>query len=153
VAKAVSVLRHHEGRRSRALETIPPTLWQARRHAILTLFAGRERPFAQLLNWYRHAELPPRTTIHWVDNSGNAEFHARLWRAAKVLSSRPEITGIAITRGDRGRTSDSFSSIHSHVASLYNTALRAMDADVIVTIEDDVAWFGSCPVRHVNFEE
>jgi len=135
------------------LETIPPTLWQARRHAILTLFAGRERPFAQLLNWYRHAELPPRTTIHWVDNSGNAEFHARLWRAAKVLSSRPEITGIAITRGDRGRTSDSFSSIHSHVASLYNTALRAMDADVIVTIEDDVAWFGSCPVRHVNFEE
>ena len=138
VVKAVSVLRHHEGRRSRALETIPATLWHARRHALLTLFAGRERPFQRLLNWYRHAVLPPRTTVHWVDNSGNAAFHARLWRAAKSLGSRSEITGITITRDDRRRTSGSFEAIHSHVASLYNTALRAMDADVLVMIEDDV---------------
>jgi len=138
VAKAVSVLRHHEGRRSRALETIAPTLWHARRHAILTLFAGRERPFPQLLDWYRRADLPPHTTIHWVDNSGSASFHARLWRAAKILGSRPEITGITITRDDRRLTSGTFEAIHTHVASLYNTALRAIDADVIVTIEDDV---------------
>ncbi len=138
VAKAVSVLRHHEGRRSRALETIAPTLWQARRHAILTLFAGRERPFPRLLDWYRRAELPPHTTFHWVDNSGSAAFHDRLWRAAKTLGSRPEITGINITRDDRRRTSGSFEAIHTHVASLYNTALRAMDADAIVMIEDDV---------------
>jgi len=138
VAKAVSVLRHHEGRRSRALETIAPTLWHARRHAILTLFAGRERPFPQLLDWYRRADLPPHTTIHWVDNSGSASFHARLWRAAKILGSRPEITGINITRDDRRLTSGTFEAIHTHVASLYNTALRGMNADVIVTIEDDV---------------
>ena len=137
VAKAVTVLRHHEGRRSRALETIAPTLWHARRHTILTLFAGRERPFSQLLNWYRHADLPPHTTLHWVDNSGSAAFHARLWRAAKMLGSRPEITGISITRDGR-RTSRSFEAIHTHVASLYNAALRAIDADVIVMIEDDV---------------
>jgi len=138
VAKAVSVLRHHEGRRSRALETIAPTLWHARRHAILTLFAGRERPFPPLLDWYRRADLPPHTTLHWVDNSGSATFHARLWRAAKSLGSRPEITGINITRDDRRLTSGTFEAIHTHVASLYNTALRGMNADVIVTIEDDV---------------
>lgn len=137
VADAVAVLRHHEGRRSRQIDTIPVTLWHARRHALVTLFAGRSEPLAPLVDWYCRAELPPQTVVYWVDNSRSADFRARLWEAAAKLGKRPEVQGVSIIRDDR-TCRPTFAGIHSHVASLYNRTLRAVSADAIVTIEDDV---------------
>jgi hypothetical protein len=132
------VLRHHDDRRSRAVEAIPGTLWHARRHLLLTLFAGRREPLPRLLNWYRNAELPPRTALHWVDNSGDSKFNGRLWRAAEALSSQGKVSSVTITRNQDRPPSASFEAIHSHIASLYNQALHSVSADVVITVEDDV---------------
>lgn len=138
VADAVSVLRHHEGRRSKALETIAPSLWHARRHTLVTLFAGRDEPFAPLLDWYLQAELPPHTEIEWLDNSGSALFHDRLWQAGQLLKQRPEVRSLRITRENARCPGNAHGAVHGHVARLYNEALRGLSADVVVTVEDDV---------------
>jgi hypothetical protein len=138
VPEAVAVLRHHQGRRNRAVEAIPETLWHARRHLLLTLFAGRRHSLSRLLDWYRQAELPPQTAIHWVDNSGDAKFHGRLWRAAEALSSQARVSRVTITREHHRPSTATFEVVHSHIASLYNNALHSVSADVVITIEDDV---------------
>lgn len=139
VPGAISVLRHHENRRSAALGTIPSTLWHARRHSFVTLFAGREEPLAPLMRWFAQAVLPPQTELEWVDNSGDQFFHDELWRRAASLSQkRPEITRIRIHRAPDRVPNASRLAIHEHVATLYNLALHGITSEVIVTLEDDV---------------
>lgn len=138
VGQAVSILRQHPQRRSLRTDTIPATLWAARRHALLTLFAGRAAVLDALVDWHMKADLPPMTEIEWLDNSDSPSFHARLLAAAAMLKHRREVKSIRVNRVTAQRASNGHPDLHGHVAKLYNDAIGGTSADVIVTLEDDV---------------
>lgn len=132
-------LRDHPLRRS--ITTRPQTantLWQARRHAIITPWSARWHCCEELASWFLKAELPPQTNIVWIDNSGDAKFETWLWRLAAKLRKRRQIQSIEI-RGVHGRAKDqTYEAIHTQVARLYNLAMTGRTEDIIITLEDDV---------------
>jgi glycosyltransferase involved in cell wall biosynthesis len=130
-------LSDHADNLHKRSERIAPALWHARRHAVVTLFAGRRDCLARLMRWYEAEDFPPRTHVVWVDDSRDAEFGALLRACAQRLRPRFEKLEVWSVRSPK-RPMDSFDNIHSHVADLYNEVLANVRGDIYLTVEDDV---------------
>lgn len=118
-------------------------LWKARSLAIVTLLAGRENVLDQWLNFLLHAELPPKTALYVVDNSGRPEFTERAYAACQQVASARDLSHLNFATSDQAYSSagvgaDFIRDRHRHVARLYTSLLPRVTEDLILTLEDDV---------------
>jgi glycosyltransferase involved in cell wall biosynthesis len=113
------------------------TLWHARRFAVVTLFAGRRRCLAPLMDWYMKETFPPDSHLIWVDDSDDAAFHSALCDYVKIL--RPRVASIVVWKNPcKRKDTSTLIGRHGHVADMYTRVIRSVLADVYLTIEDDV---------------
>jgi hypothetical protein len=105
------------------------TLWGGRAHAERTL------------DWLATADLPPQSTLYWLDNSGGKftatlreQWHQRLrrrfLRLAFIHGGAPYTAKPGEGLLDPGR--------HIHITRLYNRIFGRVTEDMVVTLEDDL---------------
>ena len=129
------VQRDHPGRRSRTA-SLADALWQIRPIGIVVLLAGRQALLERLERSLSDLGLPPNCSLTVVDNSGDAEFGARVVVMTSRLSSRMQ--RVTIIRDDSSASANDFEGIHCHVGGLYSRAVAATPEPLILTWEDDV---------------
>ncbi len=118
-------------------------LFHTRSLGILTLLSGRLTTYDRWVAFLRTAELPRRTSLHVVDNSGDPEFTRRVQQTAADLAAERRFDTISVTvRPDRytGREDEPYfvRERHLHIARLYADAMAAIHEDLVLTLEDDV---------------
>lgn len=118
-------------------------VWPVRTLAIASLLAGRDSTYERWERFLRTAELPRRTSLYVVDNSGDPAFGARVQRTCAELASARDLAQVTVLvrpeqhvpqpeQGyfDRAR--------HLHVARLYSDLFPRISEDLTLTLEDDV---------------
>jgi hypothetical protein len=136
---------HGEGRiqtQSRAGQ-MAQAVWEARSLAIVTLLAGRNDSFDGWTHFLRTAELPPKTALYVVDNSGAPEFSERaLSQCLQIANDRSLIhfDYATIGRPYAGDQNEPYlaKARHQHVAQLYSSVLPRVMEDTVLTFEDDM---------------
>ncbi len=145
--EAVIIKREHEEMRyweHHGSDQVLNDLWKMRSLGIVTLLAGREETFDNWRDFLLEADLPPRTSLYAVDNSGNPSFASRLFQTCRRIADERGFLHLDMARDDgrynpaegrpyldRGR--------HLHVARLYASALPRVREDLILTLEDDMS--------------
>jgi hypothetical protein len=115
------------------------TRWDTSHFAIVTLWAGHANA-ERTLDWLATAELPPHTSLYWLDNSGG-KFTAQL-RADWQQRLRPRFRRLALIHGGvpfrakPGNVLDPGRNVH--VARLYNRIFPRVSEEIVVTLEDDM---------------
>jgi hypothetical protein len=118
-------------------------LWRARSLAIVTLLAGRDATFGVWEHFLRHAELPPRTALYVVDNSGRDDFSRRALDACRAIADERGLSHVDFAvSGQPYRASAEepyfVRERHLHVARLYASVLPRVTEDLVMTLEDDI---------------
>jgi hypothetical protein len=118
-------------------------IWRARSLGIVSLLAGREQSFQRWTNFLLHADLPPKTSLYVVDNSGRPEFSQMALDTCQRIASIRGLTHLQFAINGQpyqgGHTEPYFvKSRHLHVARLYASLLPRITDDLILTLEDDV---------------
>jgi hypothetical protein len=118
-------------------------LWKARSLGIVSLLAGRDDTFARWAEFLLHAELPPKTALYVVDNSGRAEFMGKAFDACQRIADERRMLHLDFScLGQAYRPADSEPYLerrrHQHVASLYAAVFPRVGEDLILSLEDDV---------------
>ena len=137
------VMREHEhGRRRRNQEPLT-SIWRARSLGIVSLLAGRTSLLDKWTQFLLTAELPPRTGLYIVDNSGDSNFTRRVYETCMLIASQRKLShfDIAVTgRPYKLNANEPYltKKRHLHVAQLYAAALPRMTEDLVLTLEDDV---------------
>jgi len=129
-------VRRHDASRGRANQRTSAcqwAAWECRTYAIVTLDAGREGLLPMRERVLDTLDVPPGTKLYVLDNSRNPDYRRRVWdmlrnRMGVVYDWRDTVPDPALGRNAR----------NSHVCDLYNDILPGIDADYIVTWEDDV---------------
>ncbi|TCO61149.1 hypothetical protein [Actinocrispum wychmicini] len=119
-------------------------LWHARSLGIVSLLAGRHSTSARWEHFLLNAELPAKTALYVVDNSGSREFTAHVYAACERIAVARGLNHVDVgvtgqpyqmTPGqsylDRGR--------NVHVAGLYSSVFPRVREDLVLTLEDDIA--------------
>lgn len=117
--------------------------WEARSLAIVTLLAGRTETFARWINFLRHAELPPKTALYVVNNSGDRIFAHRAFDQCQQVASDRAFTHLdfaSVGRPYLAADDEAYLARerHQHVARLYSSVLRHVTEDTLMTLEDDI---------------
>jgi hypothetical protein len=142
-----TMMRVHPGSRSAAQNQDNGRLnnvWRARSLAIVSLLAGRDSTFPIWEEFLLEADLPPKTALYVVDNSGSPDFTARAFAACNRVAAERGFSHIDFrstgshyepTLGEpymsRGR--------HLHIARLYGEVIPRVREDLLLTLEDDIA--------------
>lgn len=118
-------------------------LWRVRTLGIVTLLAGRRSTFSRWADFLRAAELPPRTSLYVVDNSGDPEFGNLVSSTCQELAHARGLEQLAILpRPQRYRGSPDepyfVRERHLHIARLYAEVVRTVGEDLVLTLEDDI---------------
>ncbi len=118
-------------------------LWMARSLAIVSLLAGRDDTFGGWVNFLLHAELPAKTALYVVDNSGRPEFTQMTFEACqKVVSIRrlSHVNFAAFGQPYQPAVSEPYlvERRHLHIAQLYASVFPRVIEDLVFTLEDDV---------------
>ena len=142
---AIHMREHPHGRlNQRRLDGgILTDLWKARSLGIVSLLAGRISTLDRWTQFLLTAELPPKTALYIVDNSGDSNFtHRALNMCMRIAEQRalrhldyaiagqpykPDPSELYLTKRR-----------HLHVARLYATVLPRVTEDLVLTLEDDV---------------
>lgn len=135
----INHLRHFSNR-SGNLEAHEESLMRAYHFGFVTLWGGRDLNVSQqVLEWLETAEIPPFSSLHWVDNSGGT-MTAQLQHYAQKFRSRFQSITI-IDGGNPYQMADGepykSPARHKHVAYLYNRVLPKLKDEIIVFLEDD----------------
>lgn len=131
-----SGVRAHKGKRRN-------DLWQARTLGIVTLLAGRRAVFERWAGFLRSAELPVRTSLYVIDNSGDPEFGHLVSRTCEELASLRGLEQLTILpRPQRygGSPNEGYfvRARHLHIARLYAEVMPKVAEDLVLTLEDDI---------------
>jgi hypothetical protein len=119
-----------------------PTKWDHRTYAIVTLLAGRSDCLAAWAVWLATADLPPRTSLYLVDDSGDPAFRELAGAAIAPAASRfTHIDWQQAPPSPYDRTDPWY--VQRHVAALYDLVLPRIGEDLVFLLEDDVI-----PPRH-----
>lgn len=124
-----------------APEAAAEPLFHVRSLGILTLLSGRSSTYDRWVGFLREAELPRRTSLHVVDNSGDAAFTRRVRHTLGELGARFERVCLTVDPVRYGGPADEPYFVrerHLHVARLYATAVPTLREDLVLTLEDDV---------------
>jgi hypothetical protein len=117
--------------------------WEARTLAIVTLLAGRSRSFDCWKTFLLNGELPPKTALYVVDNSGDSEFCRRAFDECQRIATERSLTHldfVSVGRPYRGDPAEGYLTRerHQHVARLYASVLPRVTEDTLMTLEDDI---------------
>lgn len=142
----VLMREHDNGRRSAARRRTGPLLthlWRARSLGIVSLLAGRTSTFDRWRRFILTAELPPRTSLYVVDNSGDRSFSRRAYDAAMSIAAERKLDHLDFAVSGKPHPPHTHEDYltkrrHLHVAQLYATALPRVTEDLVFTLEDDV---------------
>jgi glycosyltransferase involved in cell wall biosynthesis/SAM-dependent methyltransferase len=140
---AVVMRDHGDGRNLRSMTTGEDLddIWRARSLGIVTPLAPRPSSFERWWKYLREAELPPKTSLYIVDNTGDPGFSAWINEACHDLRASRGIGHVEITAGGAPFISDGRRDAkdrHHHVAKLYAMVLPRVREDFVLTLEDDV---------------
>lgn len=113
--------------------------WNEGHFAFVTLWSRRETGL-RVLDWLATAEIPPNSTLYWMDNSGGllAEVLREGW--ARRLSRRfRKLVRMEAREPFKPKPGQSplHPSRHLHIARLYNSVLRRVVEEAVVLLEDD----------------
>lgn len=130
---------HSDSQRSRKNKDAN-IFWNIWNLGIVTLWGDRSAVISDVINWYRHADIPPDTSIYWVNNTNDRAKTKMLLDAANELKSRyKSITfveaGIPYSIG-KNEAYLTWAR-HQHVANLYNDILSKVSEDLVLFVEDD----------------
>jgi hypothetical protein len=117
-------------------------LWHARSLAVVSLLAGRTSTYEQWEKFLHTADLPRRTALYVVDNSGDAAFTRQVHQTCEALAAARKLDHVSVSvRPDTytGPDDKPFETErHRHVARLYADLLPMVREDLIFTLEDDI---------------
>jgi Glycosyl transferase family 2 len=136
------LMRMHPGQRRHA-RPLRTSIWRARSLAIVSLLAGRDDTFARWAGFLMEAELPPRTALYVVDNSGRPEFGRMASDTCQRIAAARGLSHLdvaAVGRVYRPTANESWfaEARHRHVARLYASVLPRVQEDLVLTLEDDM---------------
>jgi hypothetical protein len=140
------IMRMHDGTRSAMSDRTDggrKDVWRARTLGIVTLLAGRRSTLERWADFLRAAELPPRTSLYVVDNSGDASFSADVLSICAEIARDRRLEQLTILpRPQRyvGEADEPYfvRARHLHIARLYGDVLPRVGEDLVFTLEDDV---------------
>jgi predicted O-methyltransferase YrrM len=140
------LMRVHSGGRLRRRSTeggIATDIWKARSLAIVSLLAGREAVFQSWANFLLNAELPPKTSLYVIENSGNPDFNRLAIDTCQEITRMRGLSHLRFaTINQRYHSTNSepyfTKNRHLHVARLYASIFPHITEDLILTLEDDV---------------
>jgi hypothetical protein len=123
--------------------SLAASIWEARSLAIVSTLAGRDGTFARWASFLLEAELPPRTALYVVDNSGRPEFtRTALDICQRIAASRQlhQLDFASLGRPYHPAADESWfaAARHLHVARLYASVLPRVGEDLVLTLEDDM---------------
>lgn len=142
--------RIHDDSRARAANadgSCFQSVWQGQTFGILTLLAGRDEVWNCWADWILSEDLPARTALHVLDNSGNPTYGRRLRR----FLARRDVTqrfaeGIRLVTHGTALEHDmehySNPAVHGHVMDLLQIMLPGLLQDKAILREDDIEGFG-----------
>lgn len=118
-------------------------IWKARSLAIVSLLAGREEVFYRWANFLLNADLPPKTSLYVVDNSGRPEFNQLAFDTCKRIASIRKLTHLHFAANGqpyRPAAGEPYfvKDRHLHVAQLYASILPRITDEFVMTLEDDI---------------
>ena len=124
-------------------DTQAQAVWEARSLAIVSLFAGRNECFGEWAHFLRTAELPPKTALYVVDNSGAREFSQMAQDQCQQIANDRSLLHLdyaIVGRPYAGAQNESYltKARHQHVAQLYSSVLPRVTEDTVLTLEDDM---------------
>jgi Glycosyl transferase family 2 len=136
------MMRTHPGQRHRG-GALLTNIWRARSLGIVSLLAGRDDTFARWAGFLLEAELPPRTALYVVDNSGRPEFARMAFDACQRIAAARRLHHLdfaSLGRAYRPAADESWfaEARHRHIARLYASVLPRVHEDLVLTLEDDV---------------
>jgi predicted O-methyltransferase YrrM len=118
-------------------------IWKARSLAIVSLLAGREETFHRWANFLLNADLPPKTSLYVVDNSGNSQFSEMAFDTCQRIATIRKLTYLHFAASGQPYQSCAgepyfFKDRHLHVARLYASILPRITEELVMTLEDDI---------------
>ena len=130
--------RHGSGREKKMGMT--QSLWTAYSFAFVTLWSGDKATAERILCWLATAEVPPNSTLYWVDDSGG-QMRQMLLQVYGCLLADKFRKMVYIDAGRQSPRDGSGEYLHferhQHVAHLYNMVLPGLREEIVVTLEDD----------------
>jgi hypothetical protein len=134
---------HGQNRSRRKLvedeQKITASLFTAWSFAFVTLWGPKTEASLKVLEWLGEAEIPPRSALYWVDNSGGT-MTALLQEWSVRLSSRfPTVTIVHAGHPHIPAQGEKYlnKNRHQQVARLYNSIFHKVAEEMVVTLEDD----------------
>ncbi|SHG27410.1 hypothetical protein [Streptoalloteichus hindustanus] len=117
--------------------------WQARSLAVVSLHAGREATFPRWERFLSNADLPRKTSLYVVDNSGRRDFTTRIHDACSRIAETRGLTHVDVsvnTTTYQPRPDDDHMARgrNLQVARLYTSLLPRVREDLVLTLEDDI---------------
>jgi glycosyltransferase involved in cell wall biosynthesis len=141
----VGMRSHPQGRMQRrwADGGVLTDVWRARSLAVVSLLAGRDATFGAWERFLLDAELPPRTALYVVDNSGRPEFSRLAFDACQRIASVRGLTHLDFAvcgRPYQQQPAEPYfvEGRHFHIARLYASVIPRVAEDLMLTLEDDV---------------
>jgi hypothetical protein len=118
-------------------------LWRARSLAVVSLLAGRDETFGRWVNFLLHAELPSKTALYVVDNSGRPDFTRMAFDACQRIASMRGLSHVTFaSSGQAYQAAPSELYLekrrHLHIARLYASVFPRVIEDLVLTLEDDI---------------
>jgi hypothetical protein len=118
-------------------------VWRARTLAIVSLLAGRDETFTSWRDFLLNAELPPKTALYVVDNSGQPEFSRMAFDACQRIARFRGLSHLDFAVSGRPYQAAAAEPYfveerHLHIARLYASVLPRVTEDLVLTLEDDV---------------
>jgi hypothetical protein len=142
---AIRMREHADGRLNQRRRDggVLTDLWKARSLGIVSLLAGRMSSLDRWTQFLLTAELPPKTALYIVDNSGNSNFTRRALDACMRVAAQRALCHLdyaLIGQPYKSDVSEMYLAKrrHLHVAGLYSKVLPRVTEDLVLTLEDDV---------------
>lgn len=142
---AIHMREHADGRlnQRRRDEGVLTDLWKVRSLGIVSLLAGRMSMLDKWTQFLLTAELPPKTALYIVDNSGDSNFTRRALDSCIRIAAQRTLRHLDYALAGQPYKPDPSELYltkrrHLHVARLYAAVLPRVTEDLVLTLEDDV---------------
>ncbi len=113
--------------------------WTNKTFALVTLWSGYSQAVARIFEWMKTADLPPQTTLYWVDNSGGLLTDLLSVTALQFKNRFCAVNLIDAGEPYRPMPGDTYfaKARHDKVADLYTMIMEKISEEYIITLEDD----------------
>ena len=120
-------------------EKVTRSLYTAWSFGFVTLWGPKKPSSLKVLEWLETADLPPRSTLYWVDNSGGTMTKLLQKWSVKLADRFSSITMVSAGDPYRPAAGEVYLNTerHQQVARLYNNVFGRVTEEMVVTLEDD----------------